>query len=39
VACLEEIAFHKGWMDKAQLKASIAALGKTSYADYLKKLG
>jgi glucose-1-phosphate thymidylyltransferase len=39
VACLEEIAFHKGWMDKAQLQASIKALGKTSYADYLKKLG
>jgi glucose-1-phosphate thymidylyltransferase len=39
VACLEEIAFHKGWMDKAQLQASIKALGKTSYADYLRKLG
>jgi glucose-1-phosphate thymidylyltransferase len=39
VACLEEIAFRKGWMDKAQLQASIKALGKTSYADYLRKLG
>ena len=38
VACLEEIAFHKGWMDQAQLQVSIEALGKTSYADYLRSL-
>ena len=38
VACLEEIGFRNGWMDAAQLEASIAALGKTSYADYLRTL-
>ncbi len=38
VACLEEIAFRNGWMDKQQLQASISALGKTSYADYLRAL-
>lgn len=38
VACLEEIAFRNGWMDQAQLQLSITALGKTSYADYLRYL-
>jgi len=38
VACLEEIAWHKGWLNHEQLQASINALGKTSYADYLKVL-
>jgi len=38
VACLEEIAFRNGWMDQAQLQSSITALGKTSYADYLRSL-
>jgi glucose-1-phosphate thymidylyltransferase len=38
VACLEEIAFRNGWMDQAQLQVSITALGKTSYADYLRAL-
>jgi glucose-1-phosphate thymidylyltransferase len=39
VACLEEIAWRNGWLDTAQLQASIAALGKTPYADYLRTLG
>lgn len=38
VACLEEIAFRQGWMTTAQLHASIAALGKTAYGDYLRTL-
>jgi glucose-1-phosphate thymidylyltransferase len=38
VACLEEIAFRNGWVDKQQLQASINALGKTSYAEYLRPL-
>jgi len=38
VACLEEIAFRNGWLDAAQLQASIQALGNTSYADYLRTL-
>lgn len=38
VACLEEIAYNHGWMDKEQLKQSASALGKTQYADYLRAL-
>jgi glucose-1-phosphate thymidylyltransferase len=38
VACLEEIGFRNGWMDAEELQASIKALGKTSYADYLRTL-
>ena len=38
VACLEEIAWRNGWMDQKQLENSITSLGKTAYADYLKKL-
>jgi glucose-1-phosphate thymidylyltransferase len=36
VACLEEIAYHQGWMDKEQLTEAASALGKTQYADYLR---
>ncbi|MEI8037279.1 MAG: glucose-1-phosphate thymidylyltransferase RfbA [Verrucomicrobiota bacterium] len=38
VACLEEIAWRNGWLDAAHLRAAIALLGKTPYADYLTKL-
>ena len=38
VACLEEIAFRNSWMNAEQLQVSINALGKTSYADYLRTL-
>lgn len=38
IACLEEIAFHKRWIDKAQLLDWAEKLGKTEYAVYLKKL-
>jgi glucose-1-phosphate thymidylyltransferase len=38
IACLEEIAWRKGWIDKAQLQAAIAKLGKSAYADYLRQL-
>lgn len=38
VACLEEIAFRNGWLTPEQLQISIAALGKTSYADYLRSM-
>ncbi len=38
IACLEEIAFHKKWIDKAQLLEWAEKLGKTEYAVYLKKL-
>jgi glucose-1-phosphate thymidylyltransferase len=38
VACLEEIGFRNGWVNVAALQSSIAALGKTSYAEYLRAL-
>jgi glucose-1-phosphate thymidylyltransferase len=38
VARLEEVAWHKGWLNHEQLQAPINALGKTSYADYLRVL-
>jgi glucose-1-phosphate thymidylyltransferase len=38
IACLEEIAFGKGWIDRAQLAAQIERLGKSSYGAYLRRL-
>lgn len=38
VACLEEIAFQNGWIDKAQLLERAKAFGKTGYGQYLYKL-
>jgi glucose-1-phosphate thymidylyltransferase len=38
VCCPEEIAFRSGWIDPRQLESSVAALGKTAYASYLKQL-
>lgn len=36
VACLEEIAFHKGFITKENLSNQISEMGKSSYAEYLK---
>jgi glucose-1-phosphate thymidylyltransferase len=38
VACLEEIAYRQGTIDAAQLQALAARMGKSSYADYLKRI-
>jgi glucose-1-phosphate thymidylyltransferase len=38
IACLEEIAFGRGWIDAAQMEKNIAAMGHSSYAAYLKAL-
>ena len=38
IACLEEIAFSKGWIDRPLLEKTIAAMGRSSYADYLRHL-
>jgi glucose-1-phosphate thymidylyltransferase len=38
IACLEEIAFSKGWLSMDDLLDWAGRLGKTEYADYLKKL-
>jgi glucose-1-phosphate thymidylyltransferase len=38
VACLEEIAFSKGWIGSEQVARAAAALAKTSYGQYLHRL-
>jgi glucose-1-phosphate thymidylyltransferase len=38
VACPEEVAWRQGWIDDGQLERCAAALGKSSYADYLRGL-
>ena len=38
VACLEEIAFNNGWINKQQLLSQAQAFGKTGYGQYLYKL-
>ncbi len=38
VACLEEIAFNQGWLSAERLGEQAAALSKTGYGQYLKRL-
>jgi glucose-1-phosphate thymidylyltransferase len=38
IACLEEVAFAKKWISKAELLDWAERLGKTEYASYLKKM-
>tara|TARA_B110000091_G_scaffold74320_1_gene81855 strand:+ start:578 stop:1462 length:885 start_codon:yes stop_codon:yes gene_type:complete len=38
VACLEEIAFHKGWISTTDLLAEAEKLKKTAYGQYLYKI-
>ncbi len=38
IACIEEIAYTQGWIDRAGLEANIRQLGKSSYGEYLKRL-
>ena len=38
VACLEEIAYQKGWLSKKALLRQAEALRKTSYGEYLLKI-
>ncbi|WJK08348.1 glucose-1-phosphate thymidylyltransferase RfbA [Pseudomonas fluorescens] len=38
VACLEEIAYHNGWITAEQLSKQADALKKTGYGQYLQKL-
>ncbi|MDU4352162.1 glucose-1-phosphate thymidylyltransferase RfbA [Phytobacter diazotrophicus] len=38
VACLEEIAFRKGWLNKEQVAEQIKKLSKTDYGRYLQLL-
>ncbi|HET6996473.1 MAG TPA: glucose-1-phosphate thymidylyltransferase RfbA [Chitinophagaceae bacterium] len=38
IGCIEEVAFHNGFITKQQLLESAAALNKSGYGDYLKKI-
>ena len=38
IACLEEIAWRQGWIDRDRLEANIQKLGKSGYADYLRRV-
>ena len=38
IACLEEIAFRKGWIDRLKLSSGLDGRTKNSYSVYLKKL-
>ncbi len=38
IACIEEIAYHRGFIDKNQLKAIAKKYNKTTYGKYLKHI-
>jgi len=38
IACLEEIAYHQGWLGEEQLEAVAKMLQKNNYGDYLMSL-
>ena len=38
IACIEEVAYRKGFINKGQFAATATNLGKSSYADYLRKI-
>ena len=38
LSCIEEIAWHKGWIDAAQLRKLADGYGKSSYGAYLRGL-
>lgn len=38
IACLEEIALLKGWLSKGQVREKVKTMGKSTYAEYLRRL-
>jgi len=38
IACIEEIAWLRGWIDDAQLRRLADEYGKSTYGQYLRKL-
>lgn len=38
IACLEEIALHKGWLSKEQIREQVKTMGKSTYAEYLRRI-
>ncbi|MCC2625920.1 MAG: rfbA [Burkholderiales bacterium] len=38
IACLEEIALHKNWISKDEIKNMCKGMGKSTYAEYLRQI-
>jgi glucose-1-phosphate thymidylyltransferase len=38
IACIEEVAYRKGFISKEEFSKCTVGLGKTTYADYLRKI-
>jgi len=38
IACIEEVAYRKGFINKEQFQNCAAVLGKSTYAEYLRKI-
>jgi glucose-1-phosphate thymidylyltransferase len=38
ITCIEEVAYRIGFIDKEQFKSHADNLGKSSYANYLRKI-
>jgi glucose-1-phosphate thymidylyltransferase len=38
IACLEEIAWENGWIGVKEVEAAAASMGKSNYAEYLRRL-
>ncbi len=38
ISCLEEIAWHKGWISEAEVEKAADSMGKSAYADYLRDI-
>lgn len=38
VACLEEIAWRQGWIGRGQVESCAQRMGRSTYADYLRRL-
>ncbi|MBV8087142.1 MAG: glucose-1-phosphate thymidylyltransferase RfbA [Chloroflexi bacterium] len=38
IACLDEIAWRKRWIDRRQLEANVAELGDSTYGAYLRRI-
>ena len=38
IGCIEEVAYHKGWMDDAAMEKQAAFYAKSGYGEYLRRL-
>ena len=38
IGCLEEIAWRNSWIDRPRLEASVEIMGRSTYAEYLRRL-